>query len=262
MSIIEKSNKYFVSIVLLITSFFIVSLASAQISMADAVNTAGKQRMLTQRMLKNYAMVGMGNDFGNPGEDLQKNIALFDSSLKSLKALNISAPVNKSLAQDEQLWLPIKKQIEAKADIATVEKLQQDLDALLASCHKTTGLIAQASGVKAAEIVNISGRQRMLSQRMAALYMLQVWGVKDPEFKGKLNATMDEFAKAQEILLQSKLNTPEINDGLARVKRLFKWFEMMGRSKSGHYVPAIISKSADKMLKEMNAITTLYIKAI
>jgi len=262
MSIIEKRTKSLLCFLLVITSTFIVSLASAQMSMADAVNTAGKQRMLTQRMLKNYAMVGMGNDYANPGEDLQKNIALFDKSLNSLKVLNISAEVNGNLAKDEQLWQPIKKQIEAKPDIAKVEQLQKDLDALLASCNKTTGLIAQASGAKAAEIVNISGRQRMLSQRLAALYMLQVWGVKDPEFKDKLNTTMDDFAKAQKVLLQSKLNTPEINDGLNRVKRLFKWFEMMGRSKSGRYVPAIISKSADKMLKEMNTITTLYIKAI
>jgi len=262
MSIIEKSTQSLVCFLLVTTSFFIVSLASAQMSMADAVNTAGTQRMLTQRMLKNYAMVGMGNEYSNPGEDLQKNIALFDTSLKSLKALNINAEVNANLAKDEQLWQPIKKQIEAKPDITKVEQLQKDLDALLASCHKTTGLIAQASGAKATEIVNVSGRQRMLSQRMAALYMLQVWGVKDPEFKDKLNKTMDEFAKAQDVLLQSKLNTPEINAGLAKVKRLFKWFEVMGRSKSGKYVPAIISKSADKMLKEMNTITTLYIKAI
>lgn len=100
----------------------------------------------------------------------------------------------------------------------------------------------------------------MLSQRLAALYMLQVWGVKDPEFKNKLSDTLDEFEKSEETLLKSSLNSPEINAGLDKVKKLFKWFKVMGRSKSGKYVPAIISKSADKMLKEMNTVTNLYIK--
>lgn len=133
---------------------------------------------------------------------------------------------------------------------------------MLASCQKTTELIIKASGENTSEIINISGRQRMLSQRLAALYMLQVWGVEDPEFKNKLYATLDEFEKALKILHQSKRNSPEINTGLAKVKRLYMWFEVMGRSKSGKYVPAIISKSSDKILKEMNTITNLYMKAI
>lgn len=81
----------------------------AEMSMNDAVNIAGKQRMLTQRMLKNYAMVGMANSFGDPGKDLQQNISLFDETVKSLLALQINAEINQSLKEDVLLWESIKK---------------------------------------------------------------------------------------------------------------------------------------------------------
>ena len=49
-----------------------------------AVDVAGKQRMFTQRMLKNYAMIGMENTFGKPDEDLKKIIDTFENHLEAL----------------------------------------------------------------------------------------------------------------------------------------------------------------------------------
>lgn len=262
MSPTRQSNKYFIRLILLLMCVFAATPIYAEMSMSDAVNMAGKQRMLTQRMLKNYVMLGMGSSFGDPGKDLQENIRLFDKTIKNLKALQINAQVTESLVAYEQLWQPIKKIIEASPDIKKAAQLQKDLDSLLAACHKTTELIVKASTASTSNIVNISGRQRMLSQRLASLYMMKVWGVDDPEFENKLNNALDEFKKAQDVLLKSKLNTPEINAGLAKVKKTFMWFDIMGRSKSGKYVPSIISKSSDKILNDMNMITNLYSKAI
>ncbi len=249
------------SFIVLFICFFSVHPIYAQISINEAINIAGKQRMLTQRMLKNYAMVGMGNDYGDPAKDLQHNIQIFDEAYQNLKALQINSDVNKSLNDVEQLWHPIKKIIQTKPEKEKIAKLQKALDALLSASHKTTNMITKASNKGSSEIINISGRQRMLSQRMAALYMLKVWGLDDPEFINKLNDSMDEFSKAQDTLLKSSINTPEISVGLAKVKKSFKWFEVMGRSKSGRYAPTIISKSADKILKEMDRITDLYSKS-
>ena len=49
-----------------------------------AVDVAGKQRMFTQRMLKDYAMIGMENSFNNPSKDLKNIIKKFENHLKSL----------------------------------------------------------------------------------------------------------------------------------------------------------------------------------
>jgi len=100
----------------------------------------------------------------------------------------------------------------------------------------------------------------MLSQRMASLYMLKVWGVKDPKFKTKLDETLALFKTSLETLEKSSLNNDEINTLLAKVKRSFLFFEMMNRSKS-KFVPTLIYKKSNDILKNMNSVTQLYVSS-
>ncbi len=234
--------------------------AAAQLSVPEAINIAGKQRMVTQRLLKDYAMVGMNMTQGNPAADLKAMIELFDDDLMRLKTLNTEGEIAKSLAHTEALWSPIKTVLSGSPDAKKVVRLQKDLDRLLAACHENTQLLTQASGRKSGEIINLSGRQRMLSQRMAALYMLKAWKIEDPEFLAKLNQSMTEFSEAHGKLESSPLTTAEIKAHLKQVKKAYAWFEMMGRSKSNHVIPSLINKSANTILSEMDAVTVLYTK--
>ena len=104
----------------------------------------------------------------------------------------------------------------------------------------------------------MAGRQRMLSQRMASLYMLKVWEVEDPQFKTKLNDAMKLFKTSLDELEKSPLNTDEIKTLLTKVKRSFIFFEMMGRSKS-KYVPTLIYKKSNDILVNMNSATEKYV---
>jgi len=243
-------------VLLLGTSLMAVEIQSPE----DAVNIAGKQRMYTQRMLKDYAMVGMGNTYGDPAKDLQKTMDAFSEHLEALKAYAKKDTTKKSLNEVETLWKPLRKTLQEKPDISKVAKLQEDLEALLKAADTATKHFAEESGKTSGEIVNIAGRQRMLSQRMASLYMLKVWGVKDPKFKTKLDDAMRLFKTSMEKLEKSPLNNDEINALLAKVKRSFVFFEMMNRSKS-KFVPTLIYKKSDDILKNMNSVTQLYAKS-
>jgi nitrate/nitrite-specific signal transduction histidine kinase len=228
-------------------------------SMTEAVNIAGKQRMFTQRMLKDYAMVGMGNTFGDPVADLQQTISLFNDHLNSLKAYAKDEETKASLNKVETLWKEVEPELKGTPHVSKVRSLQEKLDALLHASDEVTKAFAKASGTKSGEIVNIAGRQRMLSQRMASLYMLKVWGVKDPKFKEKLDTALAEFKEALGKLEKAPVNTDETKALLSKVKRSFIFFEMMNRSKS-KFIPTLIYKKSDDILKNMNTATQLYVK--
>ncbi len=251
---IKKIKMSLITITMLVTSASAIEITSP----THAVDIAGKQRMFTQRMLKDYAMVGMGNTFGKPEEDLKKISADFQDHMESLVAYTKSDELKKSILKVEALWVPLKKTLSEAPSKEKVEKLQVDLDALLKASDDTTKLFAKESGKASGETVNKAGRQRMLSQRMASLYMLKVWEVEDPKFKTKLDDAMKLFKTSLTELEKSDLNTDEINALLAKVKRSFMFFEMMNRSKS-KFVPTLIYKKSNDILKNMNSATQKYV---
>jgi len=227
-------------------------------SIYHAVDVAGKQRMFTQRMFKDYTMIGMNNSYGKPDEDLKKIIDDFENHLKSLHDYSKSKEIRESASSVKKLWLPIKKVLIATPDREKVGVLQEDLEKLLKESNHLTELFAKATGESSGEIINISGRQRMLSQRMAGLYMLKVWKVNDEKFKEKMDASMDLFRESLKKLKKSKLNTDEINKLLIEVEKSFMFFEMMNKS-SKAFIPALIYKKSNDILKNMNSVTKLYV---
>ena len=240
-------------------SILATSLSAIEItSPTHAVDIAGKQRMFTQRMLKDYAMVGMGNTFGKPADDLKKISVDFQDHMESLASYSKSDEVKKSIEKVEALWIPLKQILSEAPSKEKVAKLQIDLDALLKAADDTTKLFTKASGKSSDETVNKAGRQRMLSQRMASLYMLKVWEVEDPQFKTKLDDAMKLFKTSLGELEKSSLNTDEIKALLAKVKRSFIFFEMMSKSKS-KFVPTLISKKSNDILINMNSATQKYV---
>ena len=242
-----------------VSSFLCGNLWAVEIANdASAINMAGKQRMYTQRILKDYAMAGMGNTFGDPEKDLVSTINAFDDHLKSLQAYAKDAAVKEALSTVEKEWIPLKKILQKTPDVQKAGTLQQKLEALLKASDKVTKMFAKASGKASGELVNMAGRQRMLSQRMASLYMLKVWGVNDPEFKQKLDDALNIFKQSHEKLEKADINTDQTKKLLAKVKRAFMFFEMMNRSKS-KFIPSLIYKKSDDILKNMNQVTELYV---
>ena len=172
------------------------------------VNMAGSQRMLTQRMLRDYALVGLKVTYQDPVQDLDNTVQQFDRQLQKLQKNSANDAVSAAFAAVEELWQQIKPVVVEEPEKSKASALRNDLEQLLKASDKAVLQLQEASGAIGAEVVNKSGHQRMLSQRMAALYMFDFWGISDGNFIIEFRQVVDEFRQAHNYLFTSEKTKP------------------------------------------------------
>lgn len=247
------------SATLLFTFLLLPAYSLAEInSLSSAINKAGRQRMLTQRIVATYIQVGLEIKTQESKHQLDDAINLFEEQLAELKEYRATGKINDQLQRVTELWSPLQKIAREPVQQSRAEELRMLAEDALAASHRVVIMLQDESGTKKGELVNISGRQRMLSQRLSNLYMLQSWGFSSSEYTDAYSRALNEFKGALTELSASTLSTEEINEKLNKARREFGMFERSSHHKNGEYIPLMIKMSADKLLSLMNDVTLLY----
>jgi len=251
--------RHFFSIAMLFSLSVIPTYGFAGIdSISSAINKAGRQRMLTQRIVATYSQIGQEITTQKSQRQLRGAIDLFEQQLSELKEYRQSGKINEQLQRVTKSWDPIQKIAREPVQKSKAEELRILAEDALKASHRVVIMLQDESGTKKGELVNISGRQRMLSQRLSNLYMLQSWGFTSSEYTNDYSRALNEFKGALTELSSSTLSTKEINEKLNKARREFGMFERSSHHKNGEFIPLMIKMSADKLLTLMNDITHLY----
>ncbi len=251
---------------LLLSLLLVVSLGSfSSVSFAEtltidsAINKAGRQRMLTQRIVKSYLLIGQDVATETAQEQLDASIALFEEQLEELETYAPNQSINDALQAVRQQWNQFRRSAIAKPTKSDALAMIQEGEKTLANCEKVVQRLEAYSGNQKGKLINISGRQRMLSQRIGMFYAAKSWNLDSEVLNQPFKQAMDEYDQALRVLTASKLNTSEINTALDKVISQWEFsrsgFEQM---ENGRYVPFIIQVTTESMLKKMNKITGMY----
>jgi nitrate/nitrite-specific signal transduction histidine kinase len=192
----------------------------------DAINKAGRQRMLSQRMVKSYMALGQGVRPDQTEPVMAESLALFDRQLVELKAFSPSAQIKDIYEQLDGAWSRYKSSLVGAAPS------KGGADAVLAAAARVlplasegTTLLEVASGKLSGKVVNLAGRQRMLSQRMAAMYLAASWGVQTETCLAAMNAAREEFVRAHGELMRAPETTVSIRGELELVQQQYGFFD-------------------------------------
>lgn len=293
----NKISKVSYTFIALISFLFTQSLYAATPTKEEygaILNLSGKQRMLSQKMTKEALLVALGMEVDKNTSALSATASLFDTTLTGLKngdsSLGLPPTENseilKQLAVVETIWADfhplIKKIIESKSvNKYDVSLLTEKNLPLLKEMNKAVGLYekdAQKNGLKTdpglATTINLSGKQRMLTQKMSKEFFLVALNHNTDENIINLQETSELFDKTLTGLIRgddalglnavtekSIANQLDIVDGLWHD---FKEFIDEGIAYSGESIPGeIIQNIASNnvpLLKEMNKAVKLFEK--
>ncbi len=202
-------------------------LAQAQVlDLSDAINKAGRQRMLSQRMGKAWLALLQNVEKTSAQVVLDKSMALFDRQLVELKAFAPNAELQTTYGALETAWLDYKAALVGKAPLREAAPALLQLDAkVLALAHQGTVQYEAALAKPVGKLVNIAGRQRMLSQRMAKFYLASALPVDAKFAVAEITKARAEFTGAMETLRNAPEATPRIKDELTLADGQWVFFD-------------------------------------
>jgi hypothetical protein len=238
--------------------------SQAQVSdLSDAINKAGRQRMLSQRMAKAYLCVGQQVQAVAATRVLDQSLALFDRQLVELKAFAPAGAVRDTYLQLESEWSAYKALLVGAApSVPNARKLLVQDGKVLELANKGTGQLEQLSGKPAGKLVNVAGRQRMLSQRMGKYYLATAWSI-DPVASGaELGKARAEFVSALEILRNAPEVTAEIRQELTLADAQWLFFDnaLKARPSVGGMGASNVFVTSENLLQVMDKVTGLYVR--
>lgn len=241
--------------------------ARAQVaSLNDAIDKAGRQRMLSQRLMKCYMSLGQQIMASDAERILAASMALFDRQLVELKAYSPTADIRGTYGQLESAWSDYKAAlVGAKPSKAGAEQVSQQAARVLALAHQGTGQLEAVSGKPLGRLVNISGRQRMLSQRMAAMYLASSWGSGAIAAAAEIQKARSEFTEGLSTLNAAPQATEAIKRELDLAAQQWAFFDGALRTlKPGQAVERSMGEvftSSERILQVMDQVTGMFARA-
>ncbi|MDC8006260.1 type IV pili methyl-accepting chemotaxis transducer N-terminal domain-containing protein [Aureisphaera galaxeae] len=244
-----------------------------------AVNVAGKQRMLGQKLAKSYLYL-----LNNPADakakrdmmvsklvfEKQNNILMTNANSELTKTRLIA--VNTLWSDYVKLFDGIPKKANAKKIILmNTDLLKASNDVVLAIIQEAAiaqgggdeldsdGLSEDSNSLK--NIINTSGKQRMLSQRLALYYFATNKNLKEKSSEITLKQVFLELDSALGTLLISEFNTARIDEKLAVAMTKWENLKTSVDKLYSHEIPeAEMYKMSNALTKAFNDVTALYEK--
>ena len=227
----------------------------------DAINKAGRQRMLSQRMAKAWLALVHQTETRLAQATLDKSMALFDRQLVELKTYAPNAELRKTYADLEGAGSEYKGALVGKHPSRDGAGALLDTDArVLALAHQGTVQYEAVSSKPVGKLVNIAGRQRMLSQRMAKFFYAATLKVEPAQAQAEIAKARGEFLNAMELLRNTPEATAAIKDQLALADNQWLFFDLALKEINGAGPKALSDMfvTSENLLAVMDRITGLY----
>ncbi len=236
--------------------------AIAQINtLPDAINKAGSLRMLSQRITKAWLQI-IGRITPDISQKiLDDSISLFDKRLSELQSYtrqDLAVKIQYDAIEKE--WNEFKKMIRGKVPSTDmIDTVLLKSDQIRNFANNAVNELERGSTVPANELVNLAGRQRMLSQRIA----LEIIRARLPGQPKEISKTLIDSINLYKLSHQKLLAHPSyggaIKAQLDSAALMWNFFESAPSNKSPE-VGTQVASASEILLKTLDILVSMYEK--
>jgi len=238
----------------------VVEKSTGKSDIIKLIDIAGRQRMLSQRIAKDYMYIGYKTAVRKANKQLKESFEEFTTAHEKL-----ANSINNEEIKNMLDFVKISSE-----DFGTMSKEAFNLDnaqlildlseSMLEGNQYVVTALRDMLNISASKIVDDSGRQRMLSQRIAKYYIAYQLGIRDKNTIDQMHAAVKLFSESHQMLMSNKTNTPEVNRKLNEIDRLWKIVHKFYLNIEKGGLPLIVFSTTDKITIKMNEVTKLYVE--
>lgn len=241
--------------------------AQAQMGLSGAINYAGWFRALSQRMAKAYCqqylqvlpaaavdVMGLARKMVQTGSG---------ELARGMQSGQWPAEVGRQLAEVQKQFALLNQMTSAPATTtALVAAASEQADRTLLIAQAVTEAIEKMAQAPSARLVNLAGRQRMLSQRLAKNYFLSAAKVDSKVVQAQLASDAADFRQALQTLKAAPVSTSSVRNELELADSQWLFFESALRRPADDAGLNAVATTSERLLGVMDKLTGLYDAAL
>lgn len=223
-----------------------------------AINLAGQQRMLSQRIVKSWCQIGLNVLPAVSKAQLDDAVRLFESNLQALEGAASTPEARNALAGLRAAWTPLRAAAAGVIRQSDAAQLDARAEDVLMAAERLTRILQDQATEPVSRWVNLAGRQRMLSQRLVKVYMLQQWQVSSATLRDETERVQHEFAGALASMQKRAENSPPLRSELDNLALQWEWLQTVLATEGADSFRLIMAEGGEAILELADRITLLY----
>jgi hypothetical protein len=215
---------------------------------AEAVNRAGQLRMLSQRLPALAAMRLLRIE-GARTRSTQA-LARAQDNVEFLAGFGLEGAQADALADTVRAWDALRSALAGHSSSSALQRADARAEALLEAAEVLTERLEEQGGRRMLGVVNLCGRQRMRSQRVAKEALLAVLAP-DAERSARLKQLLGEFEQSMGDIEAAPLSSPEVRAALEAARE--GWLVLLRALRSGD--AAALAHAGETLLEHLDRLT-------
>ena len=234
------------------------STALARMALATAINRTARFRAMSQRTAKLYGQLHLNVRPERAREALEQTRRQVRADLDELDRQAWPPEVARLLADVRRSAERLDGLTAQPAGKSGLQAVSAQADQMLTHANSATQALEHLAQAPTARLVNMAGRQRMLSQRLAKNYELMAAGLDGRAVREQMAGDAEEFQRAMAQLAGAPLSTPAIRTTLELGQGQWVFFDMAIKRQPNARGLEDVATTSERLLEVMDSLTALY----